>query len=215
MKLYRRQFLEMAAASAITAGATASFIGFGAADANAQDLSDLMTPGPMGEKWLGDENAPVTMIEYASMTCGHCKNFHEQILPGLKEKYVDTGKLRLIFREFPFDPRAAAAFMLARCAPDERYFPLIDVLFKQQREWARAEDPVPPLLKIAKLAGFTQESFEACLKNQKVLDSVLAVQKKAQDTYGVNATPTFFIQGEKYSGDYTLEELSKEIESHL
>lgn len=215
MKIYRRQFLEIAAASTITAGAGVSLLGLGTTNATAQDLSDLMTPGPMGEKWLGEENAPVTVIEYASMTCGHCKSFHEQVLPGLKEKYVDSGKVRLIFREFPFDPRAVAAFMLARCAPEERYFPLIDVLFKQQAEWARVNDPVPPLEKIAKLAGFTQESFEACLKNQKVLDSVLAVQKKAQETYGVNATPTFFIQGEKYAGDYTVEALSAEIDSHL
>lgn len=220
MKMNRRYLLQ-GTAIALTGLAGYSFIDFGsttpkiAAPATAQDLSDLMTPGPMGDKWLGKEDAPVTIVEYASMTCPHCKTFHEKVLPGLKEKYIETGKVRLIFREFPFDPRAFAAFMLARCAPDEFYFPMIDVLFKQQSVWARAQDPRPELLQIAKLAGFTQESFEACLKNEEVLASVQAVQKKGQDDYGVNATPFFFINGEKYNGENSVSGLSEAIEALL
>jgi protein-disulfide isomerase len=184
-------------------------------EAKAEDLSDIMQPGPLPDMFMGDETAPVTIIEYASMTCPHCRHFHETVLPGLKEKYIDTGKVKLIFREFPLDPRAYAASMLARCADKQFYFPMTDVLFKQQDVWARADDPRPPLLQIAKLAGFTQESFEACLKNQELLDNVNAIRKKAAETYGVNGTPSFFMNGEKYSGNITLEDMSAKIDSYL
>ncbi len=184
-------------------------------EARAEDLSTLMEPGPMGDKALGKEDAPVTIIEYASMTCGHCKNFHEKTLPEIKKNYIETGKVRLIFREFPFDPRATAAFMLARCAPDEQYFPMIDVLFQQQSAWTRAEDPVAEFGNIARLAGFTQEQVTGCLQNQEVLDSVMAVQKRAADDYGVNSTPTFFINGKKYEGDMSPKAMSEHIDSLL
>ena len=220
MKINRRYLLQ---GSALVLFVIAGFGFFGpknsginlATPAVAQNLSDLMVPGPMGDKIMGDEKAPVTIIEYASMTCPHCAAFHNDVLPGIKEKYIDTGKAKLIFREFPFDPRAFAAFMLARCADDQYYFPMIEVLFKQQVQWARADDPRPPLLQIAKLAGFTQESFETCLKNQQVLDSVNAVKTKAAEQYGVNGTPTFFINGEKFTGNYTLEALSGAIDKLL
>ena len=181
----------------------------------ALSAGDLLVPQALPDMQLGSDDAPVTIVEYASMTCPHCAHFHETTLPGLKEKYIDTGKARLIFREFPFDPRAAAAFMLARCAPKEQYFPLIDVMFKQQDVWATAQDPRPPLLQIVKLAGFTQESFEACLKNQQVLDNVMAVREKATKDYKVDSTPTFFINGEKVSGALSVEDMSKYIDKHL
>jgi len=183
--------------------------------AKAQETTGVMEEGPLPDLFIGDENAPVTIIEYASMTCPHCRSFHENVLPGLKEKYIDTGKAKLIFREFPLDPRAYAASMLARCADKQFYFPMTDVLFKQQDVWARAEDPRPPLLQIAKLAGFTQESFEACLKNQELLDNVNAVRKKAAETYGVTGTPSFFINGDKYSGNISLEDMSAAIDTYL
>lgn len=183
--------------------------------ANAQDLSDVMNEGVLPDMYLGAEDAPVVMVEYASMTCPHCASFHEKVLPDLKEKYIETGKLKLIFREFPLDPRAYAASMLARCADDEFYFPMVDVLFKQQSVWARADDPRPPLLQIAKLAGFTQESFEECLKNQELLDKVNETRKKAAEVYGVSGTPSFFIDGEKYSGRISVEGMSEAIESRL
>ena len=183
--------------------------------ASSQELSELMLPGPMGEKILGDVTAPVTIIEYSSMTCPHCASFHENTLPGIKEKYIDTGKAKLYFREFPFDPRATAAFMLARCAEDQFYFPMIDVLYKQQASWARAEDPRGPLLKIARLAGFTQETFNQCLQNQTILDGINKVSSKASNQYGVNSTPTFFINGEKHAGNLSIEEMSKIIDAAL
>ncbi len=185
------------------------------AEAQAQNLSGLMEPGPLPDMIVGDPDAPVTIIEYASMTCPHCASFHNIVYPELKEKYIDTGKAKLIFREFPLDARAYAASMLARCADEEFYFPMVDVLFKQQANWSRAEDPRGPLLQIAKLAGFTQESFEACLKNQELLDNVNTIRKTAAEEFGVTGTPAFFINGEKYSGRTSVEDMSAAIESHL
>ena len=220
MAIKRRHLLTISGAAILAAAA----FGFGSLDragesliapANAQSMSDLMEEQALPDMVMGDENAPVTIIEYASMTCPHCATFHNTTLPGIKEKYVDTGKAKLILREFPFDPRAAAAFMLARCAPPAQYYPMIDVLFQQQREWATAEDARPPLMQIAKLAGFTQESFEACLKNQELLDKVRQVQQKAANDYGVQSTPTFFINGEKHTGALTVEEMSTIIDGHL
>ena len=178
------------------------------------DMTKLLEPGPLPDKVMGEENAPVTIVEFASMTCPHCAAFHAQTLPAIKEKYIDTGKVRMIFREFPFDPRAEAAFMLARCSNDN-YFPMVDTLFKQQESWARAEDAVGALLQIARLAGFSQESFEACLTDQKLLDDVRAVQKRGADEFKVDSTPTFFINGNTYKGALTIAELSAIIDGML
>lgn len=178
------------------------------------DMEKLLQPGPLEDKTLGAEDAPVTVVEYASMTCGHCASFHNNTYPALKEKYIDTGKVRFIMREFPFDPRAEAAFMLARCS-DDKYFPMVNVLFKQQDNWARAQDASGALLQIAKLGGFTQESFQACLTDQKLLDDVRSVRNRASEEFGVDATPTFFIDGKKYSGAMSIEEMSAIIDPLL
>ncbi|PSH61316.1 MULTISPECIES: DsbA family protein [Phyllobacterium] len=179
------------------------------------DEAKLMAAGSLKDMILGKPEAPVTIVEYASMTCPHCAHFATTTLPVIKEKYIDTGKAKLILREFPFDPRAAAAFMLARCAPEERYYPLVEVLFKQQEQWAGAANAEEPLLQISKLAGFTQESFKACLTNQKLLDDVNAVRERGASEFGVNATPTFFINGTKYSGALSVDEMSAVIDGLL
>ena len=158
-------------------------------------MAKLLEPGALPEKVLGKDDAPVTIVEYASMTCPHCAHFHETTLPELKTKYIDTGKVRLIFREFPFDPRAEAGFMLARCSNDN-YFPMIDVLFKQQQNWASVENAKDALLQISKLAGFSQESFEACLTDQKLLEDVRAVQKRGADEFKVDFDPDLLHQRE-------------------
>jgi len=178
------------------------------------DMAKLLEEGALPEKVLGNADAPVTIVEYASMTCGHCANFHNDTLPAIKEKYIDTGKARLIFREFPFDPRAEAGFMLARCA-DDKYFAMVDVLFKQQRSWATVDNAREALLQIARLAGFSQESFEACLTNQQLLDDVRAVRTRGANDFGIDATPTFFINGNKYSGALKVAEMSAIIDSLL
>ena len=151
---------------------------------------------------------------YASASCGHCAHFHETTLPALKEKYIDTGKARLIFREFPFDPRAEAGFMLARCSNDN-YFAMVDVLFKQQEAWAGVENAKEALLQISKLAGFSQESFEACLTDQKLLEDVRAVRARGEADFKVDSTPTFFINGNTYKGAMSIEEMSAIIDGML
>ena len=173
---------------------------------------DLMTPGPLGEQSLGKEGAPVTIIEYASMTCSHCAHFHETTYPELKKRYIDTGKVRFIFREFPLDILAATAFMLARCAGKDQYFPMIEVLFQQQDKWivGPPASPEKQLLEIAKQAGFTEDSFNACVKNQAVLDGIKWSLDRGSDL-GVQSTPSFFINGKLYPGALTIEQVEKAI----
>ena len=210
MRLNRRTFTQRLAVC-VLAGAAAGAGWVQRAHA-AADVEELMKPGPLGDKFVGSEDAPVTIIEYASMTCPHCATFHIQIYPKLKEKYLDTGKARLIFREFPFDDRALAAFMLARCAADDKYFPMIDVLFEQQAVWARSEQPAQELFKIARMAGFTEETFNACLKNKEVAAGVHAVKERAALEFGVRSTPTFFINGEQMSGAQSIERFEELID---
>ncbi len=176
------------------------------------DLAKLLANNPLPDMVMGSADAPVTIVEYASMTCPHCATFHTQTLPTIKEKYIDTGRVRLILREFGFDPRAEAGFMLARCSGD-RYFPMVDVLFRQQGNWARAENGREALLGIARLAGFSQEAFEACLTDQALLNDVRAVKARGESEFGVNSTPTFFINGRKYAGALSVEEMSAIIDS--
>ncbi|MFO1184319.1 MAG: DsbA family protein [Bauldia sp.] len=171
--------------------------------------SEMMVPGPLGERVLGSDKAPVTIIEYASMTCPHCQNFHATTYPVLKAKYIDTGKVRFIFREFPLDGVATAAAMLARCAPPEKYFPLVDLMFDHQEEWAGAQDRSAALFNLVKQTGYTQEAFNACLQNQTVLAGVNSSRERASTKFTVNSTPTFFINGKKVSGDFSVEELDK------
>ncbi|MBN9244811.1 MAG: DsbA family protein [Mesorhizobium sp.] len=178
------------------------------------DMAQLLKPGALPDKSLGKDDAPVTIVEYASMTCPHCAHFNDTTFPDLKTKYIDTGKVRYILREFPFDPRAEAGFMLARCAGDN-YFPMVDVLFKQQENWVTAQNAKDALFQLSKLAGFTQESFNACLTDQKLLDQVRAVQKRGADEFKVDSTPTFFINGKTYKGAMSIEEMSAIIDPLL
>lgn len=205
--------LAGAAATGLALSANASFAQSRSADGSV-DAAKVAEPGKLKEMIYGNEDAPVTIVEYASLTCPHCADFTLNTFPTIKEKYIDTGKARLIFREFPFDPRATAAFMLARCAPEERYFPMVNVFFQQLQQWAMAQDGEAALLQIAKLAGFTQESFQACLTNQELLDDINAVRERGSE-YGVNATPTFFINGAKYAGSLSVDEMSAIIDKLL
>jgi protein-disulfide isomerase len=178
------------------------------------DLAELAKAGPEGDVVLGSEKAPVTIIEYASMTCPHCAHFSAVTFPELEKRYIDTGKVRFIFREFPLDALAAAGFMLARCAGNDKFMPIIETLFAKQREWI-VEKPIEPLRNIAKQFGFTQQSFDECLANQNVLDAIQNVRDRAATKLGVNSTPTFFINGKKLTGDQSIDMLAKEIEPYL
>jgi len=182
-----------------------------AADPNPADLAKA---GPDGDVVLGSDKAPVTIIEYASMTCPHCAHFATTTFPELQKRYIDTGKVRFIFREFPFDSLAAAGFMLARCAGKDKFMPIVESLFAKQPEWM-VQKPVPPLMEIAKQFGFTQESFNQCLTNQQVLDGIQDVRDRAAEKLGVNSTPTFFVNGKRLVGDQSIEALAKAIDPYL
>lgn len=179
------------------------------------DMADVLKKGPLKEMEMGDANAPVTIVEYLSLTCSHCANFHNDTFKEIKSNYIDTGKVRFIMREFPFDPRAAAGIMLARCAPEEQFFSMVDVLFQQQSNWSRAEDTQAALLKIARLAGFSEKDFTSCLTNQKLLDDVTTVRDRGRNDYGVQSTPTFIINGKRYPGNMPLNTMSALIDSYL
>ena len=186
------------AAAALIAAPTAAMAQDKKSDAGADLTAELAKPGSIPDLVLGKADAPVTIYEYASMTCTHCANFHNTVLPKLKEKYIDTGKVKLILREFPLDNLAAAASMLARCAGDGKSYELIKTLFAKQDEWAFVQDnPVPALFKIASAHGFTKETFDKCLTDQKLLDGITSTRERANKVLGVRATPTFFVNGKK------------------
>src|SRR5438093_3617472 len=206
----RREFF---ATMLVGAGATLVAGSVRPARAQAPSNEELMQPGPLGEQAQGKDDAPVTMIEYASMTCSHCANFAVKVYPALKSRYIDAGKVRYIMREFPLDPLAAAGFMLARCAGD-KYYEVTEALFQTQQRWAFARDPLPQLLAVAKQLGFTQQSFDECLANQKVLDGIDWVRQRAAEKFGVNSTPTFFINGNIHRGEMTLEETEKLLQPY-
>lgn len=201
----RRQLLTGAAGIA-----AAALMGAHAADAQTK----LPDAGPLGDVWLGPADAKVSVIEYASMTCSHCAHFHETTWPELKKKYIDTGKIRFSLREFPLDPLATAGFMLARCNGNDKFYPMTDLLFAQQKNWAFTDKPVDALLALVKQAGFTQESFEACLKRQDIYDAIVQV-KDGGAKAGVDATPTFFVNGQKVSGAVSIAEFDKVLEPLL
>ena len=182
--------------------------------AQAPSVDDLMQAGPFGDQWQGSPDAPITMIEYASVTCPHCADFAVNVYPALKARYIDTGKVRYVLREFPFDRLAAAGFMLTRCAGSDKYFDLVEVLFEKQRDWV-VEQPLEPLLAIARQAGFSQQSFEQCLANQNVLDGIDWVRKRAVEKFAVDATPTFFINGTRHRGEIMREALDATLTPYL
>jgi protein-disulfide isomerase len=207
----RRAFLAGTSSLALFAVTNAPMRAF--AQSKVSD-SDLAPAGPLGDIVLGAADAPVTIVEYASMTCPHCAQFQAKTFPKLKERYIDTGKVRFIFREFPLDPLAAGAFMLARCADKDKYFAIIDLLFGTQRDWV-VPSPLQPLLNVAKQAGYTEETFNACLKNQEVLDGIQSVRDRAAKVLNIESTPTFFVNGKRVIGDVSIEELEKEIKPYL
>jgi len=164
-------------------------------------VDELMKTSDLPDIVIGNADAPVTIVEYASMTCSHCANFHNSVYPKVKEKYIDTGKAKLVFREYPLDNVATAVSMLARCVAGEGPPAFISEMFKRQQEWAFAPgNPVPRLFEIARQAGFTQASFDKCLTDQKLLEQIEAGRKRATEKFGVNATPTFFVNGKRLAG---------------
>jgi protein-disulfide isomerase len=197
LSLNRRRVLGLAGGFA---GATLGFWALGAGIA-APAMAQTADPMKVTDKdhVLGDANAKVTIIEYASLTCSHCAGFHTTVLPELKKLYIDTGKVKLVFRDFPLDKVAMYASLLAECVPADRYFALVDMLFQTQPQWSRASDPQDALSKAARLLGIDDVKFRACQDDKEAFAAILG-ERQAGESIGVDSTPTLFINGTKYPG---------------
>lgn len=177
------------------------------------DPAELLKPPALGDMALGaDDGAKVTIVEYASATCPHCARFHNEVYGKLKSEYIDTKKIRFIFREFPLNDAALAAFMIARAAPKEAYFGLIDIYFETLETWA--QNPAQGLLNIAKQAGFTEEKFNATLRDQNLAKGIMEIHDGGVK-FGVKGTPTFFINGKSYEGEITFDAMKAAIDPLL
>lgn len=164
---------------------------------------------------LGSPDAKVTIVEYASLTCPHCARFHKETMPKLKSEFIDTGKVKFVYRDFPFDEAAFRAAMMARCAGKERYFGFLDALFSTQESWAVQNGWKQGLARIAKLGGMSQETFDKCIADKAIEEPILAKRLEGNQKYGVDSTPTFFINGEKVSGAYPFEHFAEVIKRKL
>ena len=167
------------------------------------------------EMVIGQANAPLTIVEYASLGCSHCASFHYETYPQLKKDYIDTGKVKLVFRDFPLGTPALAATMIARCSGPERYFGFVDMFFRAQSQWSRANNPLDALTKVARFGGMPPADVQTCINNQKLLDHIQRLKKKAYENDGVNSTPYFVIGTEKLSGGLPYEEFKKIVDREL
>lgn len=211
MKFTRRTALTLSAAAG-----TSSLIGISpsfAAEGDTYNVDQLMAPaGDWQDKWLGDENAPVTMIEYASSTCPHCATFHSVTYPTLKTDYIETGKVRFTLRPFLLNILDAVVFMLAAQSDDETYYEMLDAYFPTQADWVQSETPRDAIFEIAKNFGYTQESFESALTNQTLFEGMNALRQQALDDFGMTGTPSFYVNGKMLSGAKPIADLAAEID---
>ena len=194
----RQIWLVLAAVASLTVGLA------GAARA-------IEVPLNPDDRILGKADAPITIVEYASLTCPHCAAFARDTLPKIKAEWIDPGKAKLVFRDFPLDGSAVKASVLARCAPPEKFYGFIDVLFSSQESWARNPDPTPGLARIAKLGGMSEDQFNACMADNALQDKVLASRLTAEKEYKVESTPTFFINGTKLTGALPYEQFDEAL----
>ncbi len=169
---------------------------------------------PLPDMAIGKADAPVTIIEYSSLSCPHCAAFHKEVLPALKSEYVDTGKVRYVEREFPLNNSAFAGSVLARCLEPSRFFAFTDLLFSKQEDWAFKEDALPPLKQYAKQAGLTDAEFDKCIDDETLQKKILAVRDKGEKE-GVRGTPTFFVNGKIFNGAPTLQAFAEAIKPYL
>jgi len=167
------------------------------------------------EMVIGHPDAPVTIIEYASLGCSHCASFHQNTYPEIKKTYIDTGKVKLIYRDYPLGTPALAASMISRCGGPSKYFGMVDIFFRSQRQWASSENPINALGQMARFGGMSTDDINACLQNQALMDHIQGVAKHGQDKFDVNSTPTFIIDDEKIEGAQNFETFKKIIDKAL
>jgi protein-disulfide isomerase len=211
-----RRFVVKGLAAVALGSLLVSSIGTAAWAQNTKvSVDDLMAKQALPDIVQGKADAPVTVVEYASMTCTHCAAFHTETYPTLLKKYVETGKVKFILREFPLDPLATAGFMLARCEGPEKRSAVVDLLFTQQKNWAFVDKPLEALAGILKQTGMSKDAFETCLKDQKLYDQVNEVRDGGSQKFGVTATPTFYFNGTKVSGEITPDTLAKILDPLL
>ena len=172
---------------------------------NVPPPEELMAPGPLVERVLGSPNAPVTVIEYASLTCPHCAHFQKDVFPQVKKELIDTGRIRFIVREFPIGHTSGAAAIINRCAPEDKYFSLFNAFLLRQPEWVSLEVRPDAIYSVAKSSGMSRETFDKCLTNQTIIDGLTKVKQRGRK-FGVVGTPTFFANGRKAQGSITFEE---------
>ena len=212
-----RRAVATAFVLSLATAAVACLPGPARAQQKAPTPAQISEPVKLGDIVLGVENAPVTIIEYASMTCSHCANFANNTFPKLKETYIDSGKVRYVFREFPLDRAAMAAAVVARCVGETdkaKTFALIEVLFAQQDKWA-FKDQIPALQTFAKQFGMGEAAFEACFADDARIKAIRADTIRANEVLGVNSTPSFFVNGTLYPGLATIELVEKIIKPLL
>lgn len=213
MTLNRREVLAISAAASATGliGAGPAF----AAEGDQHDINKLMQPDGMADRFIGGEDASVTVIEYSSPTCPFCASFHVNTLPKLTETYIDTSKIKFILRPFVRNVLDAVVFMVAEAAGEEAYYSIIDAYFKTQAQWAQSDRPRDALLEVALQHGFTEESFEAALTNQELFEGMETLREQVLNEFDLTGTPTFYINGKQLSGDKTFDEMAAEIDPRL
>ena len=167
------------------------------------------------EKKMGDKEASIKIVEFASLTCGHCAKFHNEVFPKIKEEYIDTGKIVFTYRDFPLDKFALKASVITRCSGNDRFFNFLKVLYKKQKDWTSTQDPFKSLLKIAKLGGLKNDEIKVCVGNKSIEDGILKQRLSSSKKFDIKATPTLYINGKKYEGELSFEALKLKINTLL
>ena len=189
-----------------------SFLYISFSDVNARIVDTIEA---LKEKKIGIDSANIEIIEFASLTCGHCAKFHNEVFPKIKEEFIDTGKVSFIYKDFPLDKFALKASVIARCSGEKKFFSFLKVLYSKQKDWTRTDDPFRSLLKIAKLGGLKNDEIKVCVGNKSIEDGILKQRLDATKKFDIKATPTLYINGKKYEGDLTFEAIKLKINTLL
>lgn len=185
---------------------------FGGITAAAPARAEAVPQQQPDDRTIGKADAPITIFEFFSLTCPHCADFEDHSYPQLKKDWIDTGKVKMVYRDYPLDQNALKAAIVARCAPPERYAAFVQVLFQQQMVWGVQKDPTDELKKIAALGGIPADKFNQCINDEALSKSIVAGEFQAQHDYGVDSTPTFFINGKRLVGALPYDDFVKELQ---